>query len=140
MTAHEVTGEAASGASGADSSGDATAASRCWSATARAPARTRRRRPRIAAARGSAELRRRSAPADVTVLAKPPVRKLARDLGVDLRTVRGSGPAGSITREDVGAVARWPDLRWARNAGVSARRCRASGSRCTACARRWLRR
>ena len=41
---------------------------------------------------------------DVTVLAKPPVRKLARDLGVDLRTVRGSGPSGSITREDVGAV------------------------------------
>ena len=44
-------------------------------------------------------------PSDVTVLAKPPVRKLARDLGVDLRTVRGSGPAGSITRADVGAVA-----------------------------------
>ncbi len=39
------------------------------------------------------------------MLAKPPVRKLARDLGVDLRTVRGSGPAGSITRADVGAVA-----------------------------------
>ncbi|QSB14730.1 2-oxo acid dehydrogenase subunit E2 [Natronosporangium hydrolyticum] len=34
-------------------------------------------------------------------LAKPPVRKLARDLGVDLRTLHGSGPAGSITREDV---------------------------------------
>ncbi|SCL16099.1 dihydrolipoamide acetyltransferase family protein [Micromonospora inyonensis] len=35
------------------------------------------------------------------VLAKPPVRKLARDLGVDLTTVTGSGPLGSITREDV---------------------------------------
>ncbi|MGH3679149.1 MAG: dihydrolipoamide acetyltransferase family protein [Natronosporangium sp.] len=34
-------------------------------------------------------------------LAKPPVRKLARDLGVDLHTVTGTGPAGSITREDV---------------------------------------
>jgi pyruvate dehydrogenase E2 component (dihydrolipoamide acetyltransferase) len=34
-------------------------------------------------------------------LAKPPVRKLARDLGVDLRTVTGSGPNGVITREDV---------------------------------------
>ncbi len=42
--------------------------------------------------------------ADITVLAKPPVRKLARDLGVDLRTVRGSGPAGNITRDDVGAA------------------------------------
>ncbi|XTZ19033.1 dihydrolipoamide acetyltransferase family protein [Micromonospora echinospora] len=35
------------------------------------------------------------------VLAKPPVRKLARDLGVDLATLTGSGPLGSITREDV---------------------------------------
>ncbi|OZV80056.1 branched-chain alpha-keto acid dehydrogenase subunit E2 [Micromonospora echinospora] len=35
------------------------------------------------------------------VLAKPPVRKLARDLGVDLTTLTGSGPLGSITREDV---------------------------------------
>ena len=43
-------------------------------------------------------------PTDISVLAKPPVRKLARDLGVDLRHVRGSGPAGTITREDVGAA------------------------------------
>ncbi|MBQ1050449.1 2-oxo acid dehydrogenase subunit E2 [Micromonospora sp. C51] len=35
------------------------------------------------------------------VLAKPPVRKLAKDLGVDLGTLTGSGPSGSITREDV---------------------------------------
>lgn len=35
------------------------------------------------------------------VLAKPPVRKLAKDLGVDLRALIGSGPLGSITREDV---------------------------------------
>lgn len=34
-------------------------------------------------------------------LAKPPVRRLARDLGVDLGEVRGSGPAGSVTRDDV---------------------------------------
>ncbi len=34
-------------------------------------------------------------------LAKPPVRKLARDLGVDLRTVAGTGPGGLITRDDV---------------------------------------
>ncbi|GAA3225655.1 dihydrolipoamide acetyltransferase family protein [Actinocorallia longicatena] len=38
-------------------------------------------------------------------LAKPPVRKLARDLGVDLAAVTGTGPAGSITREDVRAFA-----------------------------------
>jgi pyruvate dehydrogenase E2 component (dihydrolipoamide acetyltransferase) len=35
------------------------------------------------------------------VLAKPPVRKLARDLGVDLAQVTGTGPQGSITRDDV---------------------------------------
>jgi pyruvate dehydrogenase E2 component (dihydrolipoamide acetyltransferase) len=41
-------------------------------------------------------------------LAKPPVRKLARDLGVDLHALTGSGPAGSITREDVQAVVSAP--------------------------------
>jgi 2-oxoisovalerate dehydrogenase E2 component (dihydrolipoyl transacylase) len=40
-----------------------------------------------------------------TALAKPPVRKLAKDLGVDLGTIAGTGPSGSITRADVeGAV------------------------------------
>ncbi|RFU43481.1 2-oxo acid dehydrogenase subunit E2 [Actinomadura logoneensis] len=34
-------------------------------------------------------------------LAKPPVRKMAKDLGVDLSTITGTGPRGSITREDV---------------------------------------
>jgi pyruvate dehydrogenase E2 component (dihydrolipoamide acetyltransferase) len=35
------------------------------------------------------------------VLAKPPVRKLARDLGVNLTTIAGTGPLGSVTRDDV---------------------------------------
>ncbi|MGW4323662.1 dihydrolipoamide acetyltransferase family protein [Streptomyces sp. NPDC004684] len=39
-------------------------------------------------------------------LAKPPVRKLAKDLGVDLTTVVPSGPDGVITREDVHAAVR----------------------------------
>jgi pyruvate dehydrogenase E2 component (dihydrolipoamide acetyltransferase) len=39
------------------------------------------------------------------VLAKPPVRKMARDLGVDLTGVVGTGPSGSITRDDVQAAA-----------------------------------
>ncbi len=42
---------------------------------------------------------------DVAVLAKPPVRKLARDLGVDLASVAGSGPNGIVTRQDVEAAA-----------------------------------
>ncbi|MDG4778428.1 dihydrolipoamide acetyltransferase family protein [Micromonospora sp. WMMD961] len=40
-------------------------------------------------------------PGAAGVLAKPPVRKLAKDLGVDLAALTGSGPLGSITREDV---------------------------------------
>jgi pyruvate dehydrogenase E2 component (dihydrolipoamide acetyltransferase) len=35
------------------------------------------------------------------VLAPPAVRKLARELGVDLATVKGSGPGGRISAEDV---------------------------------------
>ena len=34
-------------------------------------------------------------------LAKPPVRKLAKDKGVDLAQVQGSGPDGIITRDDI---------------------------------------
>jgi pyruvate dehydrogenase E2 component (dihydrolipoamide acetyltransferase) len=37
-------------------------------------------------------------------LAKPPVRKYAKDLGVDLATVTGSGEGGVITRADVDAA------------------------------------
>jgi pyruvate dehydrogenase E2 component (dihydrolipoamide acetyltransferase) len=39
-------------------------------------------------------------------LAKPPVRKYAKDLGVDLVTVPGTGPGGVVTRADVDAVLR----------------------------------
>ncbi|KKZ72033.1 dihydrolipoamide acetyltransferase family protein [Streptomyces showdoensis] len=44
-------------------------------------------------------------PAAGRPLAKPPVRKLAKDLGVDLATVTPTGPDGVITREDVHAAA-----------------------------------
>jgi 2-oxoisovalerate dehydrogenase E2 component (dihydrolipoyl transacylase) len=37
----------------------------------------------------------------VRALAKPPVRKLAKDLGISLAELAGSGPDGSITRDDV---------------------------------------
>ena len=45
------------------------------------------------------------------VLAKPPVRKLAKDLGVELSGLAGTGPNGSITRDDVQTAAsgRTPD-------------------------------
>ena len=39
------------------------------------------------------------------ILAKPPVRKLAKDLGVDLGALSGSGVGGVITRDDVNRAA-----------------------------------
>ncbi|RAY13628.1 2-oxo acid dehydrogenase subunit E2 [Actinomadura craniellae] len=41
----------------------------------------------------------------VVALATPPVRKLAKDLGIDLAALSGTGPRGSVTREDVRAAA-----------------------------------
>ena len=55
-------------------------------------------------------------PTRAGVLAKPPVRKLARDLGVDLHVVRGSGPDGTVTRSDVEAAAGGPAPAVARTA------------------------
>jgi len=39
------------------------------------------------------------------VLAKPPARRLAADLGVELSEVTGTGPQGAVTRSDVKAAA-----------------------------------
>lgn len=44
------------------------------------------------------------APAATSVKALPAVRKLARDAGLDLETVTGTGTGGRITREDVEAA------------------------------------
>jgi pyruvate dehydrogenase E2 component (dihydrolipoamide acetyltransferase) len=41
-------------------------------------------------------------------LALPVVRKLAKEMGVDLTTVRGTGPQGRVTRDDVMAAAGHP--------------------------------
>lgn len=51
---------------------------------------SRRRKPAAAPAASAAG-----------VVAKPPIRKLARDLGVDLSAVTPSGAGGEVTREDV---------------------------------------
>ncbi|GAA2909045.1 pyruvate dehydrogenase E2 component (dihydrolipoamide acetyltransferase) [Microbacterium keratanolyticum] len=55
---------------------------------------------------GAVSSRRRKAPerpvrASVGVVAKPPIRKLARDLGVNLADVTPSGADGEVTRDDV---------------------------------------
>lgn len=49
--------------------------------------------------------RREEEPVGSTPKAMPPVRRHARDLGVDLATVRGTGPGGRILRADVDARA-----------------------------------
>jgi pyruvate dehydrogenase E2 component (dihydrolipoamide acetyltransferase) len=41
------------------------------------------------------------AAAATPVIAKPPIRKLAKDLGVDISLISGTGLAGEITRDDV---------------------------------------
>lgn len=55
---------------------------------------------------GGATSRRKRAPerpvrSSVGVIAKPPIRKLARDLGVDLTAVAATGADGEVTRDDV---------------------------------------
>ncbi|KJL22064.1 Dihydrolipoyllysine-residue acetyltransferase component of pyruvate dehydrogenase complex [Microbacterium oxydans] len=56
---------------------------------------------------GGGATSRRKRPAErpvrssVGVIAKPPIRKLARDLGVDLTAVAPSGADGEVTRDDV---------------------------------------
>ncbi len=44
-------------------------------------------------------------PQSARAKAKPPVRRLARDLGLDLEALEGTGPDGTITAEDVVAAA-----------------------------------
>jgi pyruvate dehydrogenase E2 component (dihydrolipoamide acetyltransferase) len=46
-----------------------------------------------------------ASPAAVRALAKPPVRKLAKDLGVDISTLTPTGKDGTVCREDVEAAA-----------------------------------
>jgi len=56
---------------------------------------------------GGGATSRRKRPAErpvrssVGVIAKPPIRKLAKDLGVDLTTVTPTGADGEVTRDDV---------------------------------------
>ncbi|WP_214467388.1 dihydrolipoamide acetyltransferase family protein [Microbacterium flavescens] len=57
------------------------------------PVQSRRRKPSATA--------QERVEASVGVVAKPPIRKLARDLGVDLAAVTPTGPAGEVTRDDV---------------------------------------
>ncbi len=46
-------------------------------------------------------VRKEEAPKPARIIASPAAKKLARELGVDLAKVKGTGPRGRITREDV---------------------------------------
>jgi pyruvate dehydrogenase E2 component (dihydrolipoamide acetyltransferase) len=67
----------------------------------REPLHAERDTPTGAPLPGPGEAAPAHTPSGGAVLAKPPVRKLAKDLGVDLATLAGSGPGGVITRDDV---------------------------------------
>jgi 2-oxoisovalerate dehydrogenase E2 component (dihydrolipoyl transacylase) len=76
-------------------------------AAAPAPATAPAAQPQSASAPvPAAQSQSASAPASPSKpLAKPPVRKLAKDLGVDLSQVTPTGPRGDVTRDDVHAAA-----------------------------------
>ncbi|TNC18262.1 2-oxo acid dehydrogenase subunit E2 [Georgenia sp. 311] len=70
-------------------------------ATAPAPAAPAPARPAADVARAAATGGNGRSSTSPAVLAKPPVRKLAKDLGVDLTAIAATGPGGIVTREDV---------------------------------------
>ncbi len=67
----------------------------------REPLQHERDKPTGAPLPGPGEAAPAATPSGGAVLAKPPVRKLAKDLGVDLASLVGSGAGGVITRDDV---------------------------------------
>ena len=82
-------------------------------AAAEAPAEQKPRRGEVVDIRGAARSAPAAAPPPVEAEsdstpppAAPSVRRLARELGVDIRRIAGSGPAGRISSDDVQAFVR----------------------------------
>jgi 2-oxoisovalerate dehydrogenase E2 component (dihydrolipoyl transacylase) len=75
----------------------------------REPLQHERDTPTGAPLPGPGEAAPAATPSGGAVLAKPPVRKLAKDLGVDLASLVGSGPGGVITRDDVSGASVRPE-------------------------------
>jgi pyruvate dehydrogenase E2 component (dihydrolipoamide acetyltransferase) len=90
-------GKASEGAA-ADSSRPQTAASQTAASQSPEP-------PRAAAPHGASPIDEK---AFSTAYASPSVRKFARELGADLGQVKGTGPKGRITHEDVKAYVKCP--------------------------------
>ena len=55
-----------------------------------------------------AEMQSTEEPSSGSVSTTPPVRKLAKEIGVDIETVRGTGRGGRVTEEDVRSAATGP--------------------------------
>ncbi|MDO4412335.1 dihydrolipoamide acetyltransferase family protein [Cutibacterium sp.] len=74
-----------------------------------AESRRQRRRRRRTVGPGSGSKPTRQDPPRMDrsehILVKPPARRLAADLGIDVSQVRGTGPQGAVTRSDVKAAA-----------------------------------
>lgn len=105
----------------------APAGSAAASAAPEAPASAPAAPPAPAAPAAPAEV---TAPATASAgkpLAKPPVRKLAKDLGIDLATVAATGSRGEVTRDDVKAAASGT----ATGAGVTAAAASSAGAATT---------
>jgi pyruvate dehydrogenase E2 component (dihydrolipoamide acetyltransferase) len=85
-----------------------------YGVSAAAPSRRRRGVAAVAATAAAQSIANATAPgtdliaivpaADV-VLAKPPIRKLAKDMNVDISKVKATGVSGEVTREDILAAA-----------------------------------
>jgi 2-oxoisovalerate dehydrogenase E2 component (dihydrolipoyl transacylase) len=85
-----------------------------YGVSAAAPSRRRRGVAAVAATATAQSIANATAPgtdliaivpaADV-VLAKPPIRKLAKDMNVDISKVKATGVSGEVTREDILAAA-----------------------------------
>ena len=108
---------------------------RCGAGAARRRAARRRRRCRPRRCRRTSRPRRQGA----LPHASPTIRKLARELGVPLDEVKGSGPKGRITQEDVQALRQGGDGRQHADPGAGRRRRRrrrrGRRRRCPACCR-----
>ena len=77
----------------------------------KASSTARRARKPAAAAEPAVAANPAVEPALIRALAKPPVRRLAKDLGINLAELTGSGPDGTITRDDVHRAAGGTTLR-----------------------------
>ncbi len=87
-----------------DTAGGNGATTTAKSKTEKLPAKTPAEKPAAPATPAPAAAPAQAvteAPRKTTAAAAPAIRKLAREMGVDLDQITGSGPGGRVTREDV---------------------------------------